>query len=134
MKNNASLKKHLLSFEENRKKSISSFPSPDERAAYANAIAECFVPCAKKIFAGHFEVKDNESGVVREIHPTVIELYYHEERVGGFKDPIMYHTKDRKYYDYYVGKNGELKTPKSPSYFNIRGINNVPFFKSCRIC
>ena len=121
MKNYASLKKHLLSFEENRKKSVSSFPSPNERVAYANAIAECFIPCAKKILAGYFEVKYKvgKEVLVRKIQPTVLELYYHEEKKGGFKDPIMYHTDYRKNTD----KKADQKT-----YFNLAGISSLPYY------
>ena len=117
---------HLKSFDESRK----SLPSPSDRDAYAEAIAECFVPCAKGILAGHFRVKDKDGKVIREIHPTVIELYYHEEGPGGFKDPIMYHTKDRKYYDYYLDRQGQLKNhgKGSKNYFEKRGISDLPYF------
>ena len=69
MMNIASLIKHLQLFEDNRKKSVSSFPSPEKRVDYADAIAKCFIPCAKRILAGHFEVKNNVDGanITREI-------------------------------------------------------------------
>ena len=121
MMNIASLIKHLQLFEDNRKKSVSSFPSPEKRVDYADAIAECFIPCAKRILAGHFEVKNNVGGanITREIYPTVIELYYHEEDDGGFQDPIMYHTDYRK--------RSELKA-KRETYFTLTGIDSLPYY------
>ncbi len=121
MKNYASLKNHLLSFKENREKSVRSFPSPDNREDYANAIAECFIPCAKKILAGYFKVT-NEVGnkvLVRKIQPTVLELYYHEEKDGGFRDPIMYHTDYRKRTE---------KKAKGETYFSLTGLNELPYY------
>ena len=119
--NIASLIKHLQLFEENRKKSVSSFPSPEKRVDYAAAIAKCFIPCAKKILAGHFEVKNKVSGVniSRKIYPTVIELYYHEEDPGGFQDPIMYHTDYRKRSD---------KKAKGETYFTLTELDKLPYF------
>jgi len=60
----------------------------------------------------------NQEGVekvIREIHPTAIELYYHEEGDDRFKDPIMYHTDDRK-------KAEHL------DFFQKRGIDSIPYF------
>ena len=121
MMNIASLIKHLQLFEDNRKKSVSSFPSPEKRVDYADAIAKCFIPCAKRILAGHFEVKNNVDGanITREIYPTVIELYYHEENDGGFQDPIMYHTDYRK--------RSELKA-KRETYFTLTGLDSLPYY------
>ena len=77
MKNYASLKNLLLSFEDNRKEKVGSFPSPENRKAYANKIAQCFIPCAKKILAGHFEVKYKvgKDVLIRPNLPTVLGLY-----------------------------------------------------------
>ncbi len=113
MKGFENLTAHLQSFETNRKATV--FPSADEREAYANAIADCFLPCARAILSGHFVVFDVDGKAVREIFPTAIELYYHEEKEGGFKDPIMYHTNDRKKTD-------------GTSYFATREIDKVPYF------
>ena len=113
MKGFENLTAHLQSFEANRKASV--FPSADEREAYANAIADCFMPCARAILSGHFVVVDSDRKAIREIFPTAIELYYHEEKEGGFKDPIMYHTNDRKKTD-------------GTSYFATREIDKVPYF------
>ncbi|MBP5518139.1 MAG: hypothetical protein J6X91_05745 [Bacteroidales bacterium] len=120
MKNFENLKAILESFENNRdekkkdlddllvKKKNKEICEMHFREKYADVIGECFKPCAEKILAGHFEVTDI-AGNKREIHPTVLELYYHEEDDGTndirFKDPIMYHTNDRKIYDFY--KNEE---------------------------
>ena len=111
MKGLSKLTAHLNKFVDERKKGISITPA--KRKEYADAIANCFYPCAQAILAGHFEVRINK--LVRIIYPTAIELYYHEEEKGGFKDPIMYHTDDRKRADY-------------PDYFILRGINSLPYF------
>lgn len=121
MKNYASLKNLLLSFDDERKEKVGSFPSPHDREAYANKIAECFIPCAKKILAGYFKVTNDVGGkvLVRKIQPTVLELYYHEEKDGGFRDPIMYHTDYRKRTE----KKADKKT-----YFDLAGISSLPYY------
>ena len=121
MKNYASLKNLLLSFEDNRKEKVGSFPSPENRKAYANKIAQCFIPCAKKILAGHFEVKYKvgKDVLIRKIQPTVLELYYHEEKYGGFRDPIMYHTDYRKRTE---------KKAKGKTYFSLTGLAELPYY------
>ena len=122
MSNLESLKKLLLEFEENRKKNENEFPSPQaDRNGYAHKIAECFLPCAEKILAGRFKVtcKIGEDVRVRFIQPTAIELYYHEEKDGGFKDPIMYHTDYRKRTD---------KKAKGATYFSLTKLSELPYF------
>ena len=121
MKNYASLKKHLLSFNDKRKDKVCSFPSPDDRKAYANAIAECFIPCAKKILAGYFKVTNDvdDKVLIRKVQPTVLELYYHEEKDGGFRDPIMYHTDYRKRTE---------KKAKDETYFSLTGLSELPYY------
>ena len=113
MKGFENLKAHLESFEKNRK--AADFPPASERKAYADVIAGCFMPCARAVLSGRFVIFDSDGKAVREIIPTAIELYYHEEREGGFKDPVMYHTNDRKNTD-------------GTSYFANRRINRVPYF------
>ena len=140
MKNFENLKAILESFEKNRKlkeselenlkknlKDNKSYDDQQFREDYAKEIADCFnpsaemikkgyLPCAAMILAGHFRVTNNVQGqgkeLIRNIYPTAIELYYHEEDNGTdnirFKDPIMYHTTDRKLYDYF----------KNEKYFN----------------
>ena len=108
MKGKELLISHLQLFEENRnKKGIDVVPS--QRLEYSNAIAECFIPCAQYILSGCFKVYNGNTK--RTIRPTAIELYYHEEGADGFKDPIMYHTQDRK-----------------APYLSSRGISALPYF------
>ena len=78
------LKAHLDTFQKNRQEA--KLPSPSKREDYAKVIEKCFLECAQGILAGHFKVNSKEGGktVVREIHPTAIELYYHEEGPGRF--------------------------------------------------
>ena len=142
MKNWETLKKHLEKFEwgEDGRQKMSAkldaikkgktLNTDEGRKEYSDVIGKCFLPCAQAILAGHFCVKNNEGEVVRKIYPTVIELYYHEEKEDGFKDPIMYHTKDRKYYDYYLNKQGHLTQhgKNSRNYFEKRGISDLPYF------
>lgn len=115
MKGFSELKAHLDTFQKNRQKA--KLPSQIEREDYAKVIGQCFLECAQEILAGHFTVfsKEGGSSVIREIHPTAIELYYHEEGAGRFKDPIMYHTNDRKRAD-------------RPDFFEKRGIDSIPYF------
>ncbi len=117
MKNYSGLVSILEEFEKNWKRERDFFPPGHLRRQFAEAIAMCFEPCAKKILAGHFCVTNNEGEkpVVRVIQPTAIELYYHEEGEGRFKDPIMYHTNDRKVWT-------------KENYFKDRGIEGLPYF------
>lgn len=147
MKNFENLKVILESFDKNRDNSINKgkLSDPNNREEYAQAIAECFKPCSAKILAGHFRVTNNAGGTkqVRNIYPTAIELYYHEEGNGRFKDPIMYHTTDRKKYDFYKNKDyyeeyyvkhrnndSDKKTAKRKDYFFVREnrITEIPYF------
>lgn len=107
MKGKELLISHLQLFDENRKKGFDVVPS--QRLEYSNAIAKCFLPCAQYILAGCFKVYSGNTK--RTIRPTAIELYYHEEGTDGFKDPIMYHTQDRK-----------------AQYLTSRGITMLPYF------
>ena len=58
MKNYASLIEHLNSFDKTRSEMIKNnlLHHPEKRKAYADKIAKCFIPCAKKILAGYFKV------------------------------------------------------------------------------
>ena len=109
------LNEHLADFEKYRSKREINFDG--DRVKYAGEVAKWFLPCAKWILAGHFRVKNNEGDEdsVRLIYPTAIELYYHEEGPGRFKDPIMYHTDDRK-------------RAEHSDYFNKRGISSIPYY------
>ncbi len=115
MKGFEKLKEHLELFNTNRREA--SLPPVSEREKYAEAIAACFIPCAREILAGRFIVTNKVGGEpdVREIRPTAIELYYHEEDENGFKDPIMYHTNYRK-------------RPELSKYSERRHIDRVPYF------
>lgn len=120
---------HLKDFKDKRQNLSITFDG--NRKEYADAIAGCFIDCARGILAGHFVVTNSlgEAKVTRIIYPSVIELYYHEEENGRFKDPIMYHTNDRKLYDFYKDKYEEYKGRKGRlSYFDKRGINELPYF------
>lgn len=115
MESFSKFKAHLYAFQNNRQEA--KFPSPSSRKDYAEVIGLSFRECAQGILAGYFKVFSKEDGktIVREIHPTAIELYYHEEGAGRFKDPIMYHTNDRKRADH-------------PDFFEKRGIESIPYF------
>ena len=117
MKNFEGLVSILREFEKKYEAHHHLLPTPDRRMQYSEAIAMYFEPCAAKILAGHFLVTntEGEKSVVRIIQPTAIELYYHEEGEGRFKDPIMYHTNDRK-----VSYNKD--------YFDARGIEGLPYY------
>ena len=93
------------------------FPDGSKRMQFSEAIAMCFEPCAEKILAGCFRVENREEDEtrIRFIRPTAIELYYHEEGEGRFKDPIMYHTNDRKSWT-------------KANYFKERGIVGLPYY------
>ena len=123
MKNSAKLLSHLRMFEENRQAREADLKKATSRENYAEVIADCFTPCAQAILAGYFKVVNTAEGneLIREIHPTALELYYHEEGEGGFKDPIMYHTNDRK-----IAEHRRKKKPEE--YFKKRGIPGLPYF------
>lgn len=77
-------------------------------------IAEAFLPIAKyAIYGGHFHVicESDMCSFGYDIRLNKIELYYHEEKNGGHKDPIMYHT------NLHV-----------PYYFKERGLNVFPYY------
>ena len=117
MKNSKGLISILREFEKKYETHHHLLPPPDRRMQYSEAIAMYFEPCAAKILAGHFLVTntEGEKPVVRIIQPTAIELYYHEEGEGRFKDPIMYHTNDRKVWS-------------KENYFKDRGIESLPYY------
>ena len=117
MKNFDGLISILREFEKKYEAHSFLLPPPDRRMQYSEAIAMYFEPCAKRILAGHFRVTNTEGEIplVRIIHPTAIELYYHEEGEGRFKDPIMYHTNDRKVWN-------------KENYFKDRGIEGLPYY------
>lgn len=77
-----------------------------------DAVAKCFEPYARKILCGGYFLVNGRY----IIDLGYIELYYHEEdrkeTQGKIKDPIMYHTNDRRPYSTYY-----------------KGIGKYPYFK-----
>ena len=122
---------HLEKFKEERQRRLKDLCASANREEYAKVIAKCFLPCAQSLLAGHFRIVSLVDGrkCVRDIYPTVLELYYHEEGDGNFKDPIMYHTNDRKRYEFYKDKYEELKDRNDrQNYFEKRGIVALPYY------
>ena len=56
-------------------------------------ISEAFKPIAEMILSGYFKVSKNNSASYVTVHPTCVEMYYHEEGEGDdkIKDYIVYH-------------------------------------------
>ena len=56
-------------------------------------ISEAFKPIAEMILSGYFKVSKNNSDSYVTVHPTCVEMYYHEEGEGDdkIKDYIVYH-------------------------------------------
>lgn len=58
-------------------------------------ISEAFKPIAETILSGYFKVSKNNSDSYVTVHPTCVEMYYHEEGEGEgedkIKDYIVYH-------------------------------------------
>ena len=48
-------------------------------------ISEAFKPIAETILSGHFKVTKNNSDSYVTVHPTCVEMYYHEEGEGEDK-------------------------------------------------
>lgn len=80
------LNKILKGFDDRRTEMINK----NEKVWDADAVAECFEPCAKEILLNGYFLINNEY----IIDLGSIELYYHEE-AGPIKDYIMYHRKER---------------------------------------
>ena len=77
---------------------ISSFKvnTVDERNLLnSNEAPNVFYKVAECMLAGHFLVTDGHKDVL--VRPTVLEFYYHEEKNGGIKDPIVYHPNPLKH-------------------------------------
>lgn len=76
-------------------------------------VSEWAKPLADKIInGGYFKLSDGYC-----IRIDTLELYYNEEKDGGLKDPIMYHTNDR--IPQYVRK---VKGDKCP-YFTLGSLH-----------
>ncbi len=77
-----------------------------------------FYDIAEVALAGHIEIKVNDE-VVKEISPTCIEFYYHEEQADGIKDYIVYHrNKDE------VEIKDKKKRPEPVPLFPFGLLNN----------
>lgn len=61
-------------------------------------ISEAFKPIAETILSGHFKVTKNNSDSYVTVHPTCVEMYYHEEgeEEDKIKDYIVYHRNSDK--------------------------------------
>lgn len=79
----------------------------DQLTALVEPPAE-FQNVAKAIMNGHFFIQNNSTSEYFEVHPTCVEIYYHEEQDNGVKDPIVYH-RNRK-----TKSSGESNQPVFP--------------------
>lgn len=102
------LNKILKGFDDRRTEMINK----NEKVWDADAVAECFEPCAKEILLNGYFLINNEY----IIDLGSIELYYHEE-AGPIKDYIMYHRKERITSRIKEFNNGNLP------YFDFGSIN-----------
>lgn len=102
------LNKILKGFDDRRTEMINK----NEKVWDADAVAECFEPCAKEILLNGYFLINNEY----IIDIGSIELYYHEE-AGPIKDYIMYHRKERITSRIKEFNNGNLP------YFDFGSIN-----------
>ena len=103
------LKSILEQFDKNREANLVNGSLPVKK------VADCFMPCAKKILCGGYFLIENK--FVLDIKS--IELYYHEEE-GCTKDHIMYHTNERKKGDSY------FKRHETRPYFDFASFNMHP--------
>lgn len=91
--------------------------SEDERAfavsGWARPVAE------KMIFGGYLQVAD-----LYRVRIDTLELYYHEEVNDGLKDPIMYHTDDRR--PKYLRKD---EKGRHESLAKATSVDSYPYFE-----
>lgn len=64
--------------------------TPDDKDG---KMSDAFKPIAETILSGYFKVTKNNSDSYVTVHPTCVEIYYHEEGTGDdkVKDFIVYH-------------------------------------------
>lgn len=64
--------------------------APDDKDG---KMSDAFKPIAETILSGYFKVTKNNSDSYVTVHPTCVEIYYHEEGTGDdkVKDFIVYH-------------------------------------------
>ncbi len=61
---------------------------------FDKVLSDAFKPVAEQILSGYFKVTNNrDSSSYVKVHPTCVEIYYHEEGPGNdkVKDYIVYH-------------------------------------------
>lgn len=82
----------LEGFETNRKTDLEKYDwSSLSEYERTEKVSEWAMPIAEKIInGGYFKLPDGYC-----IRIDTLELYYNEEKDGGLRDPIMYHTNDR---------------------------------------
>ena len=82
-------------------------------------ISEAFKPIAETILSGHFKVTKNNSDSYVTVHPTCVEMYYHEEGEGEdkIKDYIVYHRDSND------GKNTKDIFPLGVLHNHVSGID-----------
>lgn len=82
-------------------------------------IYEAFKPIAETILSGHFKVTKNNSDSYVTVHPTCVEMYYHEEGEGEdkIKDYIVYHRDSND------GKNKKDIFPLGVLHNHVSGID-----------
>ncbi|WP_195558529.1 hypothetical protein [Bacteroides salyersiae] len=82
-------------------------------------ISEAFKPIAETILSGHFKVTKNNSDSYVTVHPTCVEMYYHEEGEGEdkIKDYIVYHRDSND------GKNKKDIFPLGVLHNHVSGID-----------
>lgn len=61
-----------------------------------NKIVEAFRNIAQQILSGYFLIQKNHSDSCVKVHPTCVEIYYHEEGDGDdkIKDYVVYHRNN----------------------------------------
>ena len=106
------LKKEIENF---KLKSLGQVYENDEDRKISNA----FKSIAEIILSGHFLVKKNNSDSYVTVHPTCVEMYYHEEGEGDdkIKDYIVYHRNSND------GKNKKDIFPLGVLHNHVSGID-----------
>lgn len=82
-------------------------------------ISNAFKPIAETILSGHFLIKKNNSNSFVTVHPTCVEMYYHEEGEGNdkIKDYAVYHRDSND------GKKKEPVFPLGVLHNHVSGID-----------
>lgn len=101
-----SLKDIITSFKVN--------PEDERNLLNSNEAPKAFYEVAECMLAGHFLVTDGHKDVL--VRPTVLEFYYHEEKNGGVKDPIVYHK---------TPKSAKTQKPLIPTGFLHNHVSGI---------